>query len=315
MKKLSVIIGRFQTASLHNGHLAFINSAKSKGDELLIIIGSARAKFTRRNPLDFPVRKLLLEKEFPTAIIKTNFDQKSNKVWSNNVDKIIDDTLQELGEPMEVNLFGGRQSFLPFYEGKYPKTELTDCIVENVSATFEREKIGLNPRNSEDFRAGIIYNCQNSYEKTHPTIDCAVFNEDYTQIILGRKHAETLFRFIGGFVDISDSSYEMACRREVFEEASVEVSDLQYVTSMKVNDWRYIAEPSESIMTTLFAGKYIMGAVKGNDDIAEAHWFSFDNLKEDDIVFEHGRLLQILKDWVKKKREIIKENLAKTLSD
>ncbi len=321
MKKLGVIIGRFQTAKLHAGHFALINEVLSKCDNLLIFIGSSRTRFTRRNPLDYPTRKAMFEARFPSNhYTNINYDNtidfKSDNVWSDQVDRLIAKEIERLGGDYEPTLYGCRDSFIPYYKNNIPTVALLDIEVANVSATAERKAIGEVPRDTEDFRAGIIYASQNRFPNVHPTVDVAIFNEDYSEILLGRKHAETLFRFIGGFTDPTDMTLENAGRREAMEETGVEVDAFEYICSVRVHDWRYVAE-DDKIMTTLFAAKYIFGAPKGADDIAEVKWVKVADLKEEDLVTEHGKLLETLKLWHEAKllKEYIKNNISVESAD
>lgn len=297
MKKLSVIPGRFQVNELHAGHINLIKSIQEHSDKLLIIIGTARTRFSKRNPLDYESRKQMLAEAFPDALFAKAVDFKSDEVWSNQIDDLISKSVDNIDD-YEVTLYGSRQSFIPYYKGNYPTIEQLDLEVPGVSATVTRQELGKAPINSADFRAGVIFATQNAYPRVFPTVDVAIFNEDYTQVLLGRKHAETLFRFIGGFVDPADLDFEMAARREAMEETGVEVGDLEYIKSIRINDWRYVIE-QDKIITTFFAGKYVMGVVKGADDIADARWFNVDNLTEDQLVGEHGFLLQFLKEYQK----------------
>jgi len=59
MKKVSVIIGRFQIHKLHKGHLALIEEAKKISGFVLILIGVTSATGTDLNPISFEARKRL----------------------------------------------------------------------------------------------------------------------------------------------------------------------------------------------------------------------------------------------------------------
>ena len=297
MNKLGVVIGRFQTDKLHEGHLKLIQTVSDRSDKILILLGCSSARVTKKNPMNFETRALMLRKSFPNAVICPVYDRKYNAVWSKQVDSII---YNEFGEKMDVTLYGSRDSFIPCYEGEFKTEELIhDVEVAGMAATTHRDEIGKTPRDSEDFRAGVIYASQQMYPKTYPTVDIAIFNEDYTQILLGRKHLESEFRFIGGFVDPTDANLEAAAKREVREECGdIEVDDFQYVASRLIDDWRYRRE-QDKIMTTLFTCKYIYGAPKGADDIAEVSWmnvidFKNKDFREKNLVYEHAKLMELL---------------------
>ena len=132
------------------------------------------------------------------------------------------------------------------------------------------------------FRAGAIWANENQYKHAIGVVDIAVFNDDYTKILLAKKSYETQYRFFGGFVDVSDIDYETAARREVKEEGGIEIGDLEYICSAQVADYRYINE-SDKIFTTLFSAKYIFGAVKPGDDIVECAWKNINDFKSDEF--------------------------------
>ena len=69
---------------------------------------------------------------------------------------------------------------------------------------------------------------------------------------------------------------------------------MEYISSRKVNDWRYRGT-SDGIMTTFFKGYYQEGEGIACDDIFEVRWFYIQELKDDDLVGEHVKLLNDLK--------------------
>lgn len=66
-KKLYVYIGRFQIP--HIGHESVMNHAISKGDEVLILIGSANTSRSKKNPFSFEERKKMVE-EITTKMLR-----------------------------------------------------------------------------------------------------------------------------------------------------------------------------------------------------------------------------------------------------
>ena len=51
-KPTGVIIARFQTPALHEGHLSLIRQVKQKHNRLIIVLGVSPVKGSRKNPLD-----------------------------------------------------------------------------------------------------------------------------------------------------------------------------------------------------------------------------------------------------------------------
>ena len=288
---IGVIIGRFQINRLHDSHRELINSVIERHDKVIVFLGVPKSIGTRRNPLDFASREVMIREEYGDSIsaILPLTDMKSDKHWS----KQVDSKIREVFQSGSVVLYGSRDSFIPHYEGRFDTLELE--AANKVSATELREEIKNKVEKSEEFRAGAIYNAYNMYPIVHPTVDVAIINEKTNQVLLGRKPMEDKFRFVGGFVDVEDGSYEMAAAREVREETGLEVSTPQYIGSTRVDDWRYRSDVDRGIITLFFKATYIFGTPKANDDIEEIAWFNIDNLNEHNLVPEHVKLLQLLK--------------------
>lgn len=293
---IGVIIGRFQIHELHEAHKEMIGEVLSRHEKVILFLGVSPTLSTRRNPLDFRSRKLMIEEEFNKDIIILPInDRKSNKIWSDQVDTKI----REVESIGSVALYGSKDSFIPFYEGKFDTIELVPNTM--VSASDVRKDISKRVVRDKNFRAGVIYSTYNTYPTVHPVIDVAILNEDETELLLGRKKDEELFRFVGGFTDVTDESYEITAKREAMEETGLEVGDVTYITSTRVDDWRYRANSERSVMTAFFKAKKIFGSTKANDDIVEVKWLKVKDLHTSHIVNEHGRLLLALKDNLNKK--------------
>ena len=130
----------------------------------------------------------------------------------------------------------------------------------------------------------------------YPTVDCAIFDEVYQYILLARKKNQTLYRFVGGFVDPKDLSYEMAALREAREETGLVCHDVRYVTSQKINDPRY-AEKEDKIITTIYAmcTQSPLDDAVASDDIEEVKVFKFNDVTENMLVEAHRPLLPPLR--------------------
>lgn len=289
---VGVIIGRFQLHKLHEAHKELVNHVLDRHKKVIVMLGVSPAIGTQRNPLDFLTRKLMLEETFGhqiSAIIPIH-DQKSNEVWS----KQVDTKIREIVPMGSVVIYGSRDSFISSYSGGFDTLELKPNSY--VSATSIRNDTSKEVVKSSDFRAGVIYSVFNNYPTTYPTVDVAILNEN-GEVLLGRKPNETEWRFIGGFVDPSDQTLEAAAKREAAEETGLELECFKYICSRKVQDWRYRNEPARGIMTTLFQCKHIFGSPQPNDDICELKWFPlFDEHLPNRIVQEHIHLLNTLKE-------------------
>lgn len=276
---IAVIIGRFQVPELHDAHKALISPLYSKYKKLVIFLGIAPVINTRRNPLDYETRKLMIEEEYPKAVVLPIPDINNDQLWSQRVD----DRIREIYPRGEVVLYGGRDSFIPHYKGKFDTKELVTNVY--ISGTEFREHVSKETKASKDYRIGLITAAYSRYPLVIPTVDIAIVDFDKRKFLLGRKANEDKYRFIGGHVDATDNSLEHAARRETYEETGVEASDFKYIHSeLLENEWRYKNE-EDKIMTSFFICSYMYGPVKPNDDIVELKWFDIDDIYNKDNAF------------------------------
>lgn len=288
---IGVIIGRFQINRLHDAHRALIDSVLEKHNKVIIFLGVSKSIGTRRNPLDFASRKVMIEESYQDKIsaILPLTDMKDDLLWS----KQVDEKIREVFSIGSVVLYGSRDSFIPYYHGRFDTCELE--AAEKVSATDVRKEVSNKVEKSEQFRAGVIYSAYSTFPHVYPTVDVAIVKEDSGQVLLGRKPYEEKFRFIGGFTDVEDENYEVAARREAIEETGLEIGTPQYLGSARVDDWRYRSNKDRGIITLFFKAPYMYGTPKANDDIQEVKWFDIEELTENNLVGEHVKLLKFLK--------------------
>ena len=94
-------------------------------------------------------------------------------------------------------------------------------------------------------------------------------------------------------MDPKDISLEAAAKRELWEEAgAIEVGDMTYVGSRKIDDWRYRSS-LDAIHSTFFMTEHIFGAATAQDDIDSVAWSSFGHLMQN-LVAEHKPLGEML---------------------
>lgn len=292
---VGVIVGRFQVHELHQAHLDLINYVCERHEKVVIFLGLSPLMVSTNNPLDFEARKQMILAHFPDVNVLYIKDVADDEVWSKRLDAMIEDLITPA---QSVVLYGGRDSFIDHYKGRFPTQELTQAVF--MSGTAERRAIARSrARGSSEFRSGVIWASQSRFPTVYTTVDVAIFNEDRSKILLGRKPNEKLLRLIGGFADPRSSSFEHDARREVAEEAGIEVGGLEYIGSVNVDDWRYRNEP-DCIRTMLFTGKYLHGRPTPGDDIEEVRWVPFGGPRHFppmfEIVPEHRPLMEMLRD-------------------
>ncbi len=290
--EIGVIIGRFQLHQLHKAHCDVIESVLSNHKKVILFLGVTKVIGSSSNPLDFASRKAMIQEKYPEIVVLSLPDTRSDEIWSRNLDSRIREVFQ-IGN---VLLYGSRDSFIPHYKGQFDTAELEQEIY--VSGTEVRKQVSEEIKSSKEWRAGVIYGSYNRYSTSYQTVDVAVFNEEENQILLAKKPGEDKYRFIGGFVDVKDTSLEHTAKREFMEEAGAEISITGYIGSFRVDDWRYRSE-RDKIMTTLFKAKYLFGHLEPSDDVEELRWFDLKDLKEIGgiqklIVEEHQSMMSIL---------------------
>lgn len=285
-----IIVGRFHVDDLHEAHKDLIQSVCNVHQKVIVFLGLAHVKGTINNPLDFEARKQMILEHFPQVLVLYIKDQRDDAEWSKDLDEKIRDII---GPSQTVTLYGSRDCFISHYSGKFPTQELMQEVY--VSGSEIRKNIAKSVKNTRDFRRGAIWQAYNRFPTCFPTVDIAIFNDDYSKLLLGRKPKNTKFQFIGGFADPKSPSYEADAKREVIEETKLEVSDPIYIGSCLINDWRYRGEV-DKIKTMFFKCKVVFGRPQADDDIAEVRWFNFATIFADEVIAEeHLPLLRMLK--------------------
>lgn len=295
---VGIIVGRFQVNELHEAHIDLINSVIQKHDRVLLFLGNSIIRNTTSNPLDYRARRAMIADKFPNVEIHYINDNPSDTAWSKSLDKQIGEQLLPL---QSVTLYGSRDSFLKAYSGKYNVCELEATTF--ISGTEVRRRVCNNYPPTADYRAGMIAATAYRYPTAFQTVDIAVVNEK-GEILLARKPDEKKWRFIGGFSDPRSVSLEDDAKREVIEEASIEVDDITYLGSTLIDDWRYRGE-QDKIKTALFVAKYIYGKPEGSDDVAEVKWVQIGTgLTKDNIEPLHHVLVDMFNDKFGGNREL-----------
>ncbi len=280
-----VIIARFQSPYLHEGHKNLIERVQEKHATLVIVLGISPVSGSRRNPYDYFTRERMIKKEYPNLVVLPLCDHPSDEVWSSQLDQLLHNTFQH----GSFVLYGSRDSFVNYYHGKIDTVELPD--ISPANATELRQQLSERVSESLEFRAGIVYAYYNQYTKVYPTVDVAVFRNEKTEILLGKKANSNKWRLVGGYVDPEDVSYEVAAKRELQEECGeIVVSAFSYELSHRVDDWRYRKEV-DKIITTVYSCDFISGIPKAQDDIVALDWLAVDQLpvliKQEKITEEH----------------------------
>lgn len=275
---IGVLVARFQTNDLHDGHKYVIDQVVKNHKKVIIFLGVPKFVGTKKNPLDFDTRKKMIQQYYPDIVVSSIPDTNDNHIWAKELDKRI----REIYPHGDVLLYGSRDSFIPYYHqglGKFITKELDP--LGTFTATDVRRLISEEVKNSIDFRSGVIYHAYNLYPRVIPTLTLIPFNSDKTKILISKKYNENSWKLISGFILPSDDTIELSGKRILLNKAgtNIESENYQYFASMKVEDWRFRGE-DDKVMTTIMTCDYLWGQINPSDDISEIKWISIKELKK-----------------------------------
>ena len=149
-------------------------------------------------------------------------------------------------------------------------------------------------------------NLKYCYKYPHPavTADCVIFSYDDNDIKVlliqrGNEPYKGYWAFPGGFMNI-DENAEQCALRELEEETGLKDVKLdQLYTFTDVN-----RDPRERVITITYYGIVELTDIKGNDDAAQAQWFSLDKIPP--LAFDHDLIFKKALEIVKEKGFITK---------
>lgn len=150
----------------------------------------------------------------------------------------------------------------------------------------------MSPHGNPAERALVCPECgYAAYPKLSPAVIVLVTKGD--RILLQRNTHYKLrnWTLVAGFVDVGEN-FEDAVRREIMEEASINVKDIRYFGSQ---NW-----PFPSNIMVAFRAEYDSGELRPDgDEVVESGWFDKDHLLEIPIKGSIARAM--IDDWLSAK--------------
>jgi len=150
-------------------------------------------------------------------------------------------------------------------------------------------------------RAMVCGNCgYTAYPKIAPAVIVLVTKGDKVLLQRNTHYKGVVWSLVAGFVDPGES-LEDAVRREIREEASIEVKDIRYFGSQT---W-----PFPTNIMIGFRAEYAPGELKHDgEEVVESGWFVRDNLPE--IPRPGSIARRMLDTWVSNRLEVTHGNAA-----
>jgi len=329
-KKLLALIGRFQPTT--NAHVELIKQSIEPGEDLLIVIGSAYAPRTVKNPFTAQERASLLEHALRTAGINCGIhivyvrDQRySPAQWISDVQVKISmyPTSAE-----SVTLLGHHKDSSSHYLDDFPDYGYREGAKfgDNLSATTIRDgyfehglvfdDVPLNVKVfMRDFKRTPEYDAlrtawtdnklyqaswsRSPYPPTFITGDAVVIQSSHVLLVKRRDNpGKGLLALPGGFLDPNET-VEDCILRELKEETRINLP--VRLLRDKLKHIRVFDAPDRSLRgrTVTHAGLFLlqgkeMPKVKGSDDAEVASWVPLASLDPGVMYEDHYDIIKAL---------------------
>lgn len=159
---IGIIVCRMQVPYLTASHIALIKTVFDRHQRIIIFLGTTNKPMDEKNPFPFEFRKQMLMQTIKTLgstgelTIVPLPDCEDNPLWVKFLDNMISSFL---AHDEDAYLYGGRESFIPFYEkdnGKFECRELEPGDYD--SGTELRQLVSKDqPKYSYDAACAILW--------------------------------------------------------------------------------------------------------------------------------------------------------------
>lgn len=313
----TVIIGRFQP--LHNGHLALFDKAFSFGDEVIVVLGSAKQARTPKNPFTAAEREVMIRAAFPGRPMSFvhQRDYHDDELWNDAVRRAVGG---------EARIVGMEKDDSSYYLRNFPQWQRVSVTPrDELSATEVRKLLFAdNPTKwllLETRLPGAVLDYLRGWSETpafshlqaefayyagyaaqwghgpHLTADAVMINAGKVLLIRrGGIPGQGLLALPGGFLERGERLLDCAIR-EMREETGIDFTRTyleRYLVGQSVRDF-----PGRSLRGRVVSQVFVFHLdtrepppLKAGDDASEALWVPIAELPAlEDCFFEDHFLI------------------------
>jgi len=158
-KSVGVIICRMQVPYLTDSHMSMVNTILNRHHRVIMFLGTTNKQIDSKNPYAFEFRKTMVELHFRgigQLTIVPFPDNEDNPTWVTTLDNFIS---AFLSYDEDAILYGGRDSFIPWYQkdgGKFECVELDPVDYDSGTQLRQLEAIKL-PSYSKESAVAILW--------------------------------------------------------------------------------------------------------------------------------------------------------------
>ena len=324
-----VFIGRFQP--FHNAHLRMVQSALARGKRLILLVGTADAPRSSRNPWTFAEREAMIraalnaEENARTDIRPLHDDPYHDDRWVAQVEATVAAVLAGHGTPAaRIGLFGHEKDASSYYLRLFPQWGYLGAPrYRELSATPLRERYFLLKdgedwreaelppaveaalrafRSTPDYRrlaAETRYVCDykaswaaSPYPPIFVTVDNLITCDGHILLVeRGGQPGCGLLALPGGFLN-PEETLLAASLRELHEETGLRLDPADLI-SVRTAD-----RPDRSAIGRVITHVHryhldgTLPPVQAADDAAKAYWHPLDDLHRDRFHEDHYHLIR-----------------------